>query len=35
VLACQHDQDAELIRSTIRDIKEMDEVAEKSKVRLQ
>jgi hypothetical protein len=32
VLACQHDRDADLIRSTIRDIKEMDEVAEKSKV---
>jgi hypothetical protein len=35
VLACQHDREADLIRSTIRDIKEMDEVAENSKARLQ
>ncbi|KAL3490103.1 hypothetical protein BJX62DRAFT_226069 [Aspergillus germanicus] len=35
VLACKHDREADLIRSTIRDIKEMDEVADNSKVRLQ
>jgi hypothetical protein len=35
VLACQHDREADLIRSTMRDIKEMDEVAENSKARLQ
>jgi hypothetical protein len=35
VLACRHDRDVDLVRSTIRDMKEMDKLARKVEVRLQ
>ncbi|CEN60796.1 hypothetical protein ASPCAL03229 [Aspergillus calidoustus] len=35
VLACRHDRDGDLVRSTIRDMKEMDKLAGKVEVRLQ